>query len=107
MKPKIKLINAKTFKQKLFGLLSFKELKQNEVMVIRKCSSIHTFFMKFTIDVIFTDKKGSILKLKKELTPWRICYGPLTAREVYEAKTGFINKTGLKIGDNIKEVLTK
>ncbi len=105
MKASIKLINSKTFIQRLFGLISYKKLNDNEVMVIRKCKSIHTFFMRFSIDVIFTDKNGFILKLKKKLKPWHICLGPLRTKEVYEAKAGFIVKNALIKDDMICDKL--
>lgn len=101
VKINIKLINSKTFIQRLFGLIPYKKLNDNEVMVIRRCKSIHTFFMRFSIDVIFTDKNGFILKLKKNLKPWCICLGTLRTKEVYEAKAGFIVKNALTKGDKI------
>jgi uncharacterized membrane protein (UPF0127 family) len=41
-------------------------------MIIAPCNGIHTFFMRFTIDVLFVDRQGTVLKVCRGLKPWRI-----------------------------------
>ncbi len=92
----IKVIIAKSFWQKLLGLIIYSKFPENSIMLIKKCKSIHTFFMRFKIDVIFVDKGNRIVKLKENLSPWRICIGGIRARDVYEAPSGFIKKYNLQ-----------
>ncbi|MBN1898373.1 MAG: DUF192 domain-containing protein [Spirochaetes bacterium] len=91
----------------MFGLIPYHEIKENEVFLIENCSSIHTFFMKFNIDVVFTDKKGKIIKLEKDMKPWRILNGGLKAGHVYEWTCGSISKYHIKEGKDIKPWLQK
>ena len=57
---------AKSLKQRIQGLTSYSSLKEKEAFWIPACQSIHTFFMKFPIDVIFTDRQFKILNLFQE-----------------------------------------
>ena len=58
----MELKNAKNFKDRLLGLM-FKKII-NYCLCFKKCNSIHTFFMKENIIVVFTDKNKKILKIK-------------------------------------------
>ena len=66
----IKIVEAKTFKDKLLGFM-FKK-SADYAILFEKCNGIHTFFMRFNIDVIFMDKNKSVIKEVKNLKPWRI-----------------------------------
>lgn len=57
---------CKTIISKTIGLMGKKEIKNG--VVLFKCNSIHTFFMKTNIDVIMTDKQFKILHIYKNLT---------------------------------------
>ena len=54
------------------GLLGRSELAVGSAMIIAPCNAVHTFFMRFTIDVVFVDRRGKVLKLCPNLKPWRI-----------------------------------
>ncbi len=58
----MELKNAKNFKDRLLGLMFKKNI--NYCLCFKKCNSIHTFFMKENIIVVFTDKNKKILKIK-------------------------------------------
>ncbi len=102
---KIEIIKTKSFRQKLSGLIPYAELNENKVMLLENCRLIHTFFMRFSIDVIFINKNGIIKKLNENLKPYRFCISNLNARHVYEASVGFIKRFNLKTGDDIKKIL--
>ena len=59
------LVEANTFFKKLKGLMLKKEIK--EIIVFKHCSSIHTFFMKRNIDIIFFDKNKKLLEVHKDI----------------------------------------
>lgn len=62
---------AEDYKSRSVGLLSRRNFEKGEGLLIRPCNSIHTFFMRFPIDVVFLDKNGVVLKIKHSLQPWR------------------------------------
>ena len=64
------LVIAKSFFKKLMGLMFKKEISY--YLVFFHCSSIHTFFMKKDIDVIFFDKNKNFLALHKNVSKNRI-----------------------------------
>ena len=68
----VKVIKANNFFSKLFGLTVRKKLKDKEGFLIENCSSIHTFWMRYSIDVIFLDKKNSVLAIYNNFKPFRI-----------------------------------
>jgi uncharacterized protein len=91
---------AATLLRRLRGLLGRRRLERGEGLLIRPCSSVHTFFMRFTIDVVFLDRDGHVRKVVPELRPWRIawCRG---AREVVELAAGEARRHGLAVGDKL------
>src|SRR5436305_8787848 len=54
------------------GLLGRDRLDEGAALIIAPCSSIHTFFMRFAIDVIFADRDGLVLKTYADVGPRRI-----------------------------------
>ena len=87
--------------KRLKGLIGRKDLGSSEGLFIPQCPSIHTFFMNFPIDVIFTDRDLKILKLFKNLPPNRMVFGGLKSRNTFELKSGQIENFGLKKGDEL------
>lgn len=81
---------AKNFFTRTIGLLSRKSLSKEEGLVIKPCSSIHTFFMKFAIDVLFVNKKGQIVALYENVKPWRVLPLHFTSSYVIELPAGTI-----------------
>ena len=57
--------------ERMCGLLPRRSLEAGEGLWIAPSPSIHTFFMRFTIDVAFLDRSGKVLKLYSRLKPWR------------------------------------
>ena len=54
------------------GLLNHTSLSQGTAMIIAPCSAVHTFFMKFPIDVVFVAKDGRVLKVRRSMAAWRL-----------------------------------
>ena len=90
----MKVIEAKTFIQKLKGLMFQKDF--NYILKF-KINGIHTFFMKTNIDVILTDKNHKILYIYKNLKPNKIILPKKNVKYTYEMPINYLNKT--KIGD--------
>ncbi|MBQ7105818.1 MAG: DUF192 domain-containing protein [Bacilli bacterium] len=95
---KIKIYEAKTFKQRLFGLMFKKNI--DYCLLFKKCNSIHTFFMKEKIDVVMTDKNNKIIYIKKNMKKNRIILPKKNVYYTYEFPSNFIKD--LKINDQLK-----
>lgn len=83
------------------GLLKRPGLEPGEGLWIAPCEAVHCFFMKFTIDVLFLDKKKRVVKVVPSLKPWRIA-GCLRAFSTLELPEGTIAATGTAKGDELE-----
>lgn len=92
---------AKTLYQRTRGLLGRTKLKKGQGLFIPKCSSIHTFFMRFSIDVLFLDKKNTVTKIIPCLVPFRIEMGSWGSKGVLELQCGLLKECDFNIGDMI------
>jgi uncharacterized membrane protein (UPF0127 family) len=54
------------------GLLGRDGLPPGTALVLAPCAAVHTLFMRFTIDVIYSDRQGRVLKTVSSLRPWRL-----------------------------------
>lgn len=63
---------ADNFFTRSVGLISSKSMADNEALIIKPCCSVHTFFMKFNIDVIFVDKNYKVIEIFKDVAPNKI-----------------------------------
>lgn len=62
---------ADTLYSRLKGLLGKNELNAGSALWIKDCPSVHTFFMRFNIDVVFLNDKMQVTRVVKNLPPWR------------------------------------
>jgi uncharacterized membrane protein (UPF0127 family) len=93
-------IVADTMLRRLRGLLGRRELSPGDGIVLRPGWSIHTAFMFFPIDVAFVDADQVVVKVVRNLKPFRasLCRG---ARDVVELSAGEAERRGLKEGDRL------
>ncbi len=90
------IIEANTFYKRFVGLMGKKEIKQNQAMLIKPCSSIHTCFMKFTIDVVFLNKNNIVVDTLENLAPWKLSGNIKDANQVLEMSAGAIKRLNIK-----------
>lgn len=90
---------AENFFTRSIGLLSKKSLSGNEGLIIKPCCSIHTFFMKFDIDVLFVNKQNKIIALYENVKPWRILPIHLRSYYVIELPSGSIMNKNIQKND--------
>jgi uncharacterized membrane protein (UPF0127 family) len=62
---------ADSFMSRLLGLLARRALQANEALYLAPCASVHTFFMRYSIDVAFVSREGRVLRLVSHLKPFR------------------------------------
>lgn len=58
--------------QRFVGLMFRKHFPPGFALWIKPCTSIHTMWMRVTIDVYFIDKDGTVLEARKRVKPWRV-----------------------------------
>lgn len=63
---------ATTFWTRFLGLQFRRELARDSGLLLRPCSSLHTCFMRFPIDVVMLDASGVVLTVRRDLRPWRV-----------------------------------
>jgi uncharacterized protein len=80
------------------GLLGRQQLSPGEGLWIIPCESVHTFFMRFAIDLVYLDRKNRIRKVRNAVPPWRLS-ACLTAHSVLELVPGTIRSTQSQPGD--------
>ena len=54
------------------GLLGRDGLDRGSALILAPCASVHTWFMRFPIDVVFVKKTGEVAKVRSAVGPWRI-----------------------------------
>ena len=86
---------ADGFLARLKGLMFERSIGPDTGLWINRCNAIHTFFMRFPIDVIFLDRDLKVVKLCPNAPPYRL--GPFCrgAASVLEFASGFIARTGI------------
>lgn len=95
---KITIYEAKTFKERLLGLMFKKNI--DYCLLFKKCNSIHTFFMKENIDIVMTDKNNKVLFIKKNMKKNRIILPKKDVYNTYEFPANFIKD--LKVNEQLK-----
>lgn len=83
------------------GLLGRKSLAAEEALWIVPCPMIHTFFMKFPIDVLFLDSDLRVRRVIEDLRPWRLTPWVWAASSVLELKGGVL-KGSVRVGDRLE-----
>jgi uncharacterized protein len=89
---------ASSIWSRFWGLMGQRSLPQGEAMIIDPCNSVHTMFMRFSIDVAFVDKDGRVIKIAEGLKPFRAAVGK-GSRWVLEMPSGAAGRAGLVVGD--------
>jgi uncharacterized membrane protein (UPF0127 family) len=82
------------------GLLKHDRLAPGQGLWIVPCEAVHSFFMKFAIDVVYLDRQKRVRKVTPNLAPWRIS-GCLRAHSVLELPAGAAEATGTVAGDQL------
>jgi len=89
---------ADTSAKRRTGLLKHRRLEPGEGLWISPCESVHTFFMKFPIDLVYLDKHRKVRKVRNAVPAWRVS-ACLVAESVLELPAGRAQQTGTRAGD--------
>jgi uncharacterized membrane protein (UPF0127 family) len=96
-----RLETANTILGRMKGLLGRSEFPAGEGLWIEPCASIHTFFMRFPIDVLFTSTDRRVLRTYRALPPFRITPWVPGARAVLELPAGTLLDSPSEAGDQL------
>ena len=91
---------ADTSAKRRTGLLKHTSLEPGQGLWIVPCEGVHTWFMKFAIDVVFLNKKRQVVKVRKSMGRWRMAMS-LRAHSVLELPAGTLERTGTQKGDQL------
>jgi uncharacterized protein len=93
-------ILADTIWRRLRGLIGRGELGEGEGIVLRPSWSVHTFFLRRPIDVVFVDADQIVVRVVESLPPWRwaTCHA---ARDVVELRAGECDRIGVVEGQRL------
>jgi hypothetical protein len=85
------------------GLLGRDRMAPGAALVIAPCGGIHTFWMRFSIDVLFVKKDGRVVKCVDSIPPWRVALA-VTAYAAIELPAGTIRLSKVRPGDRLAVV---
>ena len=89
------------FGQRLRGLLGRPVLKENAGLWLNPGSSVHTFGMRFPIDVVFLDERRLVLNTRNNLVPNRTCLAPRGTQSTLELWAGACAQRGIRRGQQL------
>jgi len=87
------------------GLLGRDSFPDGSAMIIAPSNAIHTFWMRFAIDVVFVRRDGVVVKVQESLLPWRAAVS-VKAYAVIELRAGALRQIDLKVGDVVALALS-
>jgi uncharacterized protein len=89
---------ADTFWARFLGLMGSSRLPVDHALLIKQCSSVHTCFMRYPIDLVFLDSGYRVTETASAIKPWRLHMARAPAKHVLELAAGGIERLGLRSG---------
>ena len=100
-KQSIRIKVAAGFWQRFRGLMWARTLPDDQALLIENCRCVHTFFMRFALDVIYLNQNMQIVKMHTHVPPWRMRWGSADAQHTLEMAAGGVDRFHLRIGDTL------
>jgi len=91
---------ATSFLDRCVGLLTTSALLPEEGLWLKPCKCVHTWFMRYPIDVLFLNPAGEVLDWAT-LGPWRFSPWVAGAQGVVELQAGHVARSGIRLGDRL------
>src|SRR4051812_11685286 len=98
-----RLIGAFDSQTRRTGLLAHQSMPAGVAMIIAPTNAVHTFFMKFAIDLLFVARAGRVVKARSAVAPWRMS-AAWGAHAVIELAAGTLHRSVVQAGDRITVV---
>ena len=87
--------------QRIRGLLGRSSLRHGRALYLSPCNSIHTFFMKFNLDLVFLTRDAQVERIVIKVPPGRIVMGGARSCSVLEMESGWFPRDALSVGDKV------
>ena len=84
------------------GLIGRRTLEHPDGLLIPRCSSVHSFFMRLPFDLVYVTDDLEIVKVVERLRPWRFSFGGRGARQALELPAGAAARLGLAAGQRLE-----
>jgi hypothetical protein len=89
---------------RLLGLMFRADLPDGHGLALRPCNSIHMFFMRFPLDVLFVDGDGKVLRVLDSIKPWRASTPVRGSKGAIELPAGTAARAGVSRGTVVRMV---
>lgn len=83
------------------GLLGREHLAEGQALVIAPCNAVHTWFMRFPIDVLFAARDGGVVGVRHAVRAWRAAWA-LRGFATIELPSGTLARSGTTCGDALQ-----
>ncbi len=93
---------ADTFWSRLTGLTPTRSLPQGHGLLLTPCSSVHTLFMKYSIDVAYLNSNLTVVRAFPHIKPWRALPVVPGTKHVLEMPRGTLTDTQTQVGDRLE-----
>ena len=99
------ILIAETLVDRLIGLMFREKLVGSDGLLLNPCRSIHTFFMRYNLDIVFISSNNKVIKIIRDIKPWRMTWIYFRANKTLELPSGKL-PMDLKEGDllEVKDV---
>ena len=87
------VIFAQTTLSRLKGLLFRPYFRKGEALIIKPCNSVHTFFMRFSIDLLFVDSENKVVKTYRGIKPFKVTPICFKSKFAIELPSGIVAAT--------------
>ena len=97
------LLVARTHWSRFRGLMATDSarFRPGQGLWIAPCHGVHTFAMRFPIDVLYLDREMIVIHMEDGLKPWRVAAIRARATSVLELPSGTIHQTQTALGDQV------
>ena len=94
---------ADGFAARLVGLMGRRALAPGEALVLVPAAAVHSFFLRFPLDLLYLDRDGTILRAQEALPPWRLgALRTVGCRAILELPAGSVAASGSRVGDRLR-----
>ena len=103
------LLVARTHWTRFRGLMATRasRFRPGQGLWITPCHGVHTFAMRFPIDVLYLDRDRVVIHIEEDLKPWRVAAIRVLAASVLELPTGTVRDSGTTLGDQVDILLER
>jgi uncharacterized membrane protein (UPF0127 family) len=93
--------------ERMKGWLGKTAVAPDEALLLPGTSSVHSWGMHFSFDLVFVDRAGEVVKLCPRMAPYSVAYGPFKAwagmrgLQALELPEGSLERLGLQLGERL------